>query len=158
MALPAIIPPFSTAPPPPTATGHFSPFSPLRKISQDLLARLLWPVVVKSGQAENINPVQPDKVMTIIKKIIRAAELPDGWAHDFANPDQLVVVTISEANQTARIAGINLAAPDESEKAALKAMPPGQQKKLYEAAILHAAAQEGRKLSKADIISSALKK
>ena len=96
--------------------------------------------------------------MTVIRKIIRAAELPADWAHDFANPDQLVVVTISDANQTARIAGINLAAPDESEKAALEAMPPGQQKKLYEAAILQAAVQEGCKVSKAEIISAARKK
>ena len=108
--------------------------------------------------------IQMDKVMPVIRKIIKAAELPADWARDFANPDQLVVVTISDMDQTKQITGqhrlateINLAAPDEREKAALQAMPLSQQKKLYEAAILQAAAQDGRKVSKADIISGALK-
>ena len=121
--------------------------------------------MVKSEYRKNKLMVQLDSFMPTFKKIIRAAELPVDWARDFTNPDQLVVVTISDTDQTAEIAGqhrlgggINLAAPSHADKLALKAMPLGAQKQMYEAAILRAAGQSGRKVSKADIIAGALKR
>ena len=102
--------------------------------------------------------------MPTFQKIMRAAELPDGWARDFTDPDQLVIVTISDTDQAVGIdsqhhleSGINLAAPSHADKLALRSMPPALQTQLYEAAILRAASQGGRKVSKADIITGALK-
>ncbi len=127
-------------------------------------SRLLSGAVVKYRQLTNMIMYQLDRVMPVIKKIVKAAELPADWARDFTNPDQLVVVTISDTDQSATLAGqhrlggeINLAAPSDSDKAALQAMPLSQQKQMYESAILRAAAQDGCKVSKADIITGALK-
>ncbi len=102
--------------------------------------------------------------MPTFKKVIRAGELPVDWAGKFTNPDQLVVVTISDTDQATQIAGqhrledgINLAAPGEADKVSLRVMPLSQQKQVYETAIQRAASQPGRKVSKADIIAGALK-
>ncbi len=102
--------------------------------------------------------------MPTFKKIIRAAELPVDWAREFNNPDQLVVVTISDTDQSAQITGqhrlgggINLSAPSEADKLALQAIPLSAQKLMYEQAILRASTKVGRKVSKADIIAGALK-
>ena len=102
--------------------------------------------------------------MPTFKKIIRAAELPVDWAREFTNPDQLVVVTISDNDQAVALAGqhqlgagINLAAPSKADKVALRAMPLSAQRQMYEQAIQRASNQAGRKVSKADIIAGALK-
>ncbi len=101
--------------------------------------------------------------MPMFRKVIKAAELPSGWAGDF-NPEQLVVVTISDDVQNPAISGrqrlghqINLAAPSPADKAALSAMGRDGQKALYEDAILRASAQPGHKISKEQIKAAALK-
>jgi len=108
--------------------------------------------------------VQLDIFMPTFKKIIRAAELPVDWAREFTNPDQLVVVTIRDTESATVLAGqhrldggINLAAPSEADKVALRSMPLSAQKHIYETAIQRESNQSGRKLSKADIRTSALK-
>ncbi len=128
-------------------------------------SRLLLDTMVKSEYRIKLLMVQLDIFMPTFKKIIRAAELPDGWARDFTNPDQLVVVTISDTDQVAEIAGqhrlgggINLAAPSHADKLALQAMPLSAQKQMYEQAILRASNQPGHKVSKADIIAGTLKR
>ena len=108
--------------------------------------------------------VQFDILIPSFKKIIRASELPNDWAFEFSNPDQLVVVTISNNDQAARLADqvlignkINLAAPSEAGRLSLRAMPLSAQKEIYSSAILHAASQAGGMVSKQDIKTAALK-
>ena len=108
--------------------------------------------------------VQFDILIPSFKKIIRASELPNDWAFEFTNPDQLVVVTIRNNDQAARLADqqmignkLNLAAPSKADRLSLRAMPLSMQEEIYSSAILHAASQAGRKVSKQDIKVDALK-
>ena len=97
------------------------------------------------------------------QKIIRASELPVDWAFEFSNPNRLVVVTVRNSESDAVLFGqhqlgrkINLAAPSDRDKSALKAMDLPTQVNLYQSMILRASAQPGRKVSKSDIKAAAL--
>jgi len=106
---------------------------------------------------------QIDQYIPAFKKIIKAAELPIEWAVDFANPEQLVVVTIRDKKSNLAIRGlrpldgrINLAAPNKADRQTLSSMRLSAQKQIYETAILSASAQQGRSFSLKDIKGAAL--